>query len=108
MKRTIDIPLEKKVEDAYARHPGQAMRRPKGEKVFRPVCTFVDGTQTGLSFEEKCLEIDRQLKERTKKTYIQTLVSEYDLFYQDDRRIGHRRWIHPATRRDGDEDWVRL
>ena len=156
-----EVPLEEEVEDAYARHAGQVMRRPKGEKVFRPVCTFVDGNrktmtvvtipseqllekahgygvtvttllttvltdtliemqdrmaagglkrriavglavdarnilgsqtmrnfsvetslglapaQTGLSFEEKCLEIDRQLKERTKKAYIQTLVSEY-------------------------------
>ena len=30
-----------------------------------------------LSFDEKCQEIDRQLKERTKKEYLQNMVSEY-------------------------------
>lgn len=34
-------------------------------------------SQMGLSFEEKCQEIDRQLKERTQKEYIQNMVSEY-------------------------------
>jgi len=33
--------------------------------------------QMNLRFDEKCQEIDRQLKERTKKEYLQNMVSEY-------------------------------